>query len=132
MPSTSGWGLRRGSFLFSRLDDMCFYALDVGLGFATLLEAQLDLCPLGFYALDVGLGFATCWASWSSSSPTRAVSMPSTSGWGMRRYEPQLPGENPRFYALDVGLGFATEGSHRRHSQRPGFYALDVGLGFAT
>jgi hypothetical protein len=62
----------------------CFYALDVGLGFATELAALPGWNPMGFYALDVGLGFATC-AVGDRDDGRRRVSMPSMSGWALRR-----------------------------------------------
>ena len=65
-----------------------FYALDVGLVFATAqllrLMAALYNYPDCFYALDVGLVFATNRVA--VGSPLRG-----------------------RFYALDVGLVFATD-----------------------
>ncbi len=64
---------------------------------------------MSFYALGVGLGLATAslreyWAS------EQVVSMPSVSGWALRRSRTSVmaTGCGLRFYALGVGLGFAT------------------------
>jgi len=38
----------------------CFYALDVGRGFATSAGSSRGPGSKRFYALDVGRGFATC------------------------------------------------------------------------
>ncbi len=66
MPSTSGWGLRPPT------------------------DLATGRCP-GFYALDVGLGFATTPPT-SSVRRSPAVSMPSVSGWGLRPGHGRLPG----------------------------------------
>ena len=83
MPSISGWGLRRAAFQAWFLANFRFYALDIGLGFATRV-AQLAQGPVRFYALDIGLGFATAHTAVPRTSGV-AVSMPSISGWDLRR-----------------------------------------------
>ncbi len=156
MPSMSGWVLRPQAEETARPSKrQCFYALDVGLGVATKDDLIKYYLSEGFYALDVGLGVATAPSSgWRSG--TFRVSMPSMSGWVLRRPDggdkffdalflcPRcragccdasavLAPVLARFYALDVGLGVATRTrKSSSRSRRSGFYALDVGLGVAT
>ena len=85
MPSISGWALR----LHPPQRDQwrqrcCFYALDIGLGFATVKAGQDIQRRYRFYALDIGLGFATRLLQSSRQTALQC------------------------FYALDIGLSFAT------------------------
>jgi hypothetical protein len=97
-----------------------FYALDVGLGFASGSSSRSGPGVSGrFYALDVGLGFASLlWVNPGGCDGCCSVSMPSMSGWALQagwQTQLQVPWE-VSFYALDVGLGFARQGLHgRRH-----------------
>jgi hypothetical protein len=69
----------------------------------------MDWLTLCFYALGVGLGFATA-VILVSSQKALSVSMPSVSGWALRRRSSDADGSGSRsFYALGVGLGFATD-----------------------
>src|SRR5690242_17370717 len=61
MPSVSGWGLRHAAHAprAPRATPERFYALGIGLGFATRREPRSTRVTHGFYALGIGLGFAT-------------------------------------------------------------------------
>jgi hypothetical protein len=60
MPSMSGWALQANLDIEEQESAAhCFYALDVGLGFASIEHRQFMKYVHGFYALDVGLGFAS-------------------------------------------------------------------------
>ena|SRR5271157_5006602 len=111
MPSVSGWALRHAARPATPARTARFYALGIGLGFATIdsLPGQhgpfLFLCPRyraglcdinvrvrrvihkrGFYALGIGLGFATgLRVHLPAAHLPRLVSMPSVSGWALRR-----------------------------------------------
>ena len=60
MPSVSGWPLRPLGTNIHKYIDESFYALGIGLAFATLLlEHDGAIRTVGFYALGIGLAFAT-------------------------------------------------------------------------
>jgi len=71
-----------------------FYALGVGLGFATSSACACASSPAGFYALGVGLGFATASFCGLRLLLDR-VSMPSVSGWGLRPRRAAYRGSPP-------------------------------------
>ena len=71
----SGWALQPATAVTAFIL-FCFYALDVGLGFATAGKFMITWASyVGFYALDVGLGFATLssaitsWSKWPFLCP---------------------------------------------------------------
>ena len=86
MPSVSGWALRQLQVEPGAHELLLrFYALDIGLGFATFnLLGSVAITLICFYALGIG--------------------------WALRRARLcralRIRGE--RFYALDIGLGFTT------------------------
>jgi hypothetical protein len=107
-----------------------FYALDVGLGFATtpkdLLKAVIDLflCP----RCRAGL----CNAALIEARVERAlVSMLSMSGWALQPRTTRCRPAATGFLCPRCRAGLCNM-PEMIYLQESGFYALDVGLGFAT
>ena len=126
----SGWALQRTPSWDGSIP-VGFYALDVGLGFATTRTSK-TLQPAGFYALDVGLGFATTRTS-KTLQPAGFYALDVGLGFATgQALTTRLAKTSVCFYALDVGLGFATYAFVSQIWPHHRFYALDVGLGFAT
>jgi hypothetical protein len=164
MPSVSGWALRLpGGIGFElrpeRYPDTGFYALGIGLGFATMSRAKRSTSAR-FYALGIGLGFATNGSLISSAVHQKGfyalgiglgfatgvgivvlwvahvyVSMPSVSGWALRLHRLT----SPRYVDGNVSMPSVSGWALRPTGQIRGvpralqrFYALGIGLGFAT
>ena len=157
MPSMSGGALRRRLPLDSLVDrPLRFYALDVGRGFATAVDALARPCrsvsmpsmsggalrlqrrtrsPTGtlpFLCPRCRAGL--CDFNDGQGHPrVPAVSMPSMSG-GALRHGDRLSATIIRTVSMPSMSGGALRPRRRQQAARSGtgFYALDVGRGFAT
>jgi hypothetical protein len=92
--------------------DYSFYALGVGLGFATR-----EIFGIGPSDESVSMPSVSGWAL-QREVPIQGllglhVSMPSVSGWALQPRSTVRSRPERRFYALGVGLGFATDGLWR-------------------
>ena len=158
MPSVSGWALRPVIQAMRSWGLEGFYALGIGLGFATyrnLHELQAlgisFLCPryraglcdealLVYQHELVAPGFMPSVSGWALRPEVTVkhcrdrdgVSMPSVSGWALRHYEVRRRVLVAKFLCPRYRAGLC-DALYFSIVDRPGgFYALGIGLGFAT
>ena len=87
-----------------------------------------------FYALGIGLGFATYSPSERFEQDAQIVFLCPRYRAGLCDLRSRLCGSTSSFYALGIGLGFVTRilPGRQRPALAGSFYALGIGLGFAT
>ena len=109
-----------------------FYALGIGLAFATAL-ALAHAAPRHRPFLCPRYRAGLCDATSCSSGPAADVSMPSVSGWPLRPFTPWRRWRSASFLCPRYRAGLCDSG------KAPGedlfghcFYALGIGLAFAT
>jgi hypothetical protein len=157
MPSVSGWALQPTTWSeFGPRVRVPFLCLGVGPSFATIVDQVCaDTRAIGFYALGVGLGFAThrpssstrsrksflcarcrarlCNAVGFSRLPQK-VSMPSVSGWALQRrlLIPMVKAASEEFLCPRCRAGLATQGVPAAIRQVSRFLCPRCRAGLAT